>query len=192
MFATMRGIGGTVALLSVLVSACDHRSSPLVPSPSPRSTPEPLPQPVMEVWQLTAHLTSVNGGECVGDTMHSQMGVSKRYSLEVTRTGATVYASILSASGDYVCWLTEGRAEGDGFSFGPSGWYWCDIGGVVREYVCANGERRDLSPVGHTLYGRVSGDAITGSWGSTWEVTPSIEPSWEELLETTTEFSGSR
>jgi hypothetical protein len=120
--------------------------------------------------------------------MQSQIGAPKSYSLDVSRNGTVVDVILRSDSGDYVCRFTGGRDEGDGFTFGPSGpgRFWCDVGGQVKDYLCANGERRDLFAIGHNLFGRISENDISGSWDVSWEV------SWDELLETTTEFSGSR
>jgi hypothetical protein len=54
-------------------------------------------------------LTSVSGGECVGETMQSEIGVPKSHSLSVTRTGSHVDATLKSASGDYDCTFTGGK-----------------------------------------------------------------------------------
>ena len=74
-----------ILLLLLLGSACDHRG-PTAPSPSPVPTP-PVPVPpvsLTDVWNITVRLTTATGGECVGETMQSQIGVPKSYSLSTT------------------------------------------------------------------------------------------------------------
>jgi hypothetical protein len=86
------GIVALLILLSVLfTSACDH-SGPTAPSPSPvPSSPVPVPPvPVTDVWNITVRLSTVAGGECVAETMQSQIGVPKSYSLSTVSKGSTV------------------------------------------------------------------------------------------------------
>ena len=72
-----KGIVAPLILLSaVLVSACDH-PGPTAPSPTPSPAPAPTPVPVTDLWNITARLTSVSGGECVGETIRSQIGYQR-------------------------------------------------------------------------------------------------------------------
>lgn len=179
-------------LWAVLIPACDH-SSPTGPSPSP--APAPIPVPVTDAWNITARLTSARGGECVGETMQSQMGVPKSYSLSTTRTGSNVDAKLKSTSGDYACTFTGGNGDTNGFTFGQTGYFWCEVGGQIHGVQCfGNGVRRDMDQVGQTFAGRISGNSISGTWHVSWVVYAPGEPFVGDIavLETTTEYTGTR
>jgi hypothetical protein len=125
--------------------------------------------------------------------MRSQIGVPKTYSLSISRYDTTVDVTLKSMSGDYACTFTGGSGDKDRFSFGPSeGYFSCSVGGQLRRLECANGQQRDLFALGQNLFGRISGNEISGTWDVSWEVTPSQGPSWTADLETTAQFGGSR
>jgi hypothetical protein len=181
-----------ILLSALLVSACDHRS-PTAPS-TPASSPSPAAT-VTEAWNVTARLTSVSGGECVGEKMQSQIGVPKSYSLSTTRTGSNVDAMLRSTAGDYACTFTGGQGDTNGFTFGQTGYFSCEAGGLVRGVLClSTGVQRDMEALGQTLSGRVSGNTISGTWHVSWVVYRPGEPFVGDIatLETTTEYTGSR
>ena len=166
------GIVASLVLVSAFfVSACDDRG-PTAPSPSagPSSPVSMPPVPVTDVWNITVRLTTVVGGECVGETMQSQVGVPQSYSLSTTSKGSTVDVTLRSASGDYACTFPA-KAESDGFTtFGVSGWYSCTTSLVIQDFVCANGSRRNMMRVGENISGRLSGNEISGRWNVSWVV----------------------
>ena len=189
-----KGIVAPLILLSaVLVLACDH-PGPTAPSPTPSPAPAPTPAvPVTDVWNITARLTSVSGGECIGETMQSQIGVPKSYSLSATRTGSNVEATLKSASGDYACTFTGGNGDASGFTFGEIGYFSCAVGFQIRGFLCGSGMRRDMLTLGQTLSGRISGNEISGTWRIDRVVMGPDEPSIDiGLLETTSGYTGSR
>jgi hypothetical protein len=145
------------------------------------------------VWNVTARLTSVNGGECVGETMRPQIGTAKSYSLSVTRTGSNVEATLRSASGDYDCTFTGGTGDADGFTFGQIGYFSCEVGFQIRDFQCGGGIRRDMVTLGQSLSGRISGNEISGTWDVERVVMDPDDPSVDiGLLETTADYTGSR
>jgi hypothetical protein len=156
-----RGIVAPLILLSaVLVSACDHRG-PTAPSSSLVPTP---PVSRTDVWSITVRLTAASGGECVGETMQSQIGVPESYSLSITPQGSHVKVTLRSMSGDYACTFPA-MAESDGFTtFGVNGWMSCETSGVVRGFTCANGTTRDMLRLGENISGQISGNEISGRW----------------------------
>ena len=189
-----KGIVAPLILLSaVLVSACDH-PGPTAPSSTPSPAPAPTPVPVTDLWNITARLTAVSGGECVGETMQSQIGIPKSHSLSVTRTGSNVEATLKSASGDYACTFTGGNGDASGFTFGQIGYFSCAVGFQVRGFLCGSGERRDMLTLGQDLSGRISGNEISGTWRVDRVVIMGPdEPSVDiALLETTSDYTGGR
>jgi hypothetical protein len=141
-------------------------------------------------------MMSANGGECVGETMQSQIGVPKSYSLAITQTGGNVDATLKSTSGDYACTFTGGHGDASGFGSGPGEgfrYFACEVGGELRGFLCHNGSRRDMLALGQSLDGRISGNQITGTWNVSWVIMLPDEPDVEiAALETTSHYSGSR
>ena len=151
---------------AVLVAACAH-DNPTGPSPLP--TPPPVAT-VTDEWNVTVRLTAVSDGECVGDMMQFEMGVPKSYRLSIAPKGSIVDVTLRSASGDYVCTFPA-RAEPDGFTtFGVPGFMSCETSGVVRNYACEDGTRRDLLRLGQDISGHISGNEISGEWQVGWIV----------------------
>ena len=188
------GIVVPLVLASVFfVSACDHRG-PTGPSPSPvPSSPVPVPPvPVTDVWNITVRLTTVAGGECVGETMQSQVGVPQSYSLSTTSKGSTVDVTLRSASGDYACTFPA-RAESDGFTtFGVNASYSCTTSLVAQDFVCANGIRRDMMRLGENISGRITGNEISGRWNVSWVVMEAGRGNDIAGMETTAQYTGNR
>jgi hypothetical protein len=183
-----------ILLLAVLASACDH-PSPTAPSPSPTPAPTP-PAPVTDEWNITVRLTGATGGECVGESMQSQMGVPQSYSLSITSQGSDVNVTLRSMSGDYACTFPA-RAESDGFTtFGVNGWMSCETSGVIRDFVCDNGSARDMLRLGENIDGHISGNEISGRWHVSWVVMDAAGDLGvrDDIagLETTAQYTGSR
>lgn len=161
------GIAPLVLVSALFVSSCDHDG---LTAPSPAPAPSP-PLPVTSVWNITVRLASVADGECVGETMQSEIGVPKPYSLSTTTKGSMVDVTLRSAAGDYACTFPA-KAEGDGFSsFGVGGFLSCETTtSVIRNFACTNGTLRDMERFGENISGRVSGNEITGQWNVSWIV----------------------
>ena len=190
---TKRSIVAPAILAGLLASACDHES-PSAPSPLPVVTPAPPPAiPVVEVWNLTLRLTSVSGGECVGETMQSQIGVPQSYSLTTAQTETSFEVTLKSASGDYDCTFPAIR-DSDGFTtVGVRGYFRCESGGLVRGFHCANGMQRDVFSWGQDISGRISGSEISGNLEGTWDVFEAGDLPYDSaVMETTAEYTGRR
>lgn len=147
---------------------------------------------LIETWDLTGRLTSATGGECVGDTLRSEIAVPKNYSLVLTRTGSNVDATLESTTGDFACTFTGLKGESDGFADGR--YYWCAVGDPVLGFPCQNGQRRRLLPFGASFTGRVAADGtMTADLNADWEVGyPDLPFRDIADMETTTEYRGSR
>jgi hypothetical protein len=147
---------------------------------------------VTDVWNITVRLTAAEGGECVGPTMQTQIGVPKSYSLTMSPRGSMVDVTVRSASGDYACTFPA-RPEGDGFTtFGVGGYYSCETSLMVRDFVCDNGMHRDMLSLGQNISGRISGNEISGEWNGGWVVMEAGSGDDMADLETTAQYTGNR
>lgn len=179
-------VAPAIVLVAVLASACDGHS-PSAPSPAP--SPAPDLSRLLGLWNITVRLTAASGGGCVGETMQSQVGMPKSYSLLIAQNVTKVDVTLTSASGDYACTFTGGSADSSGFSFGPSeGYYSCERGDLIRGFRCANGMLRDIVSLGQNLFGRVSGTEISGTWDVSWVLLSDDGPG----VETRAQFTGRR
>jgi hypothetical protein len=125
---------------------------------------------VTDVWNITVRLTAADGGECVGKTMQSRMGVPASYSLSLTQRDSMADVTLRSASGDYACAFTA-RMEGDEFTTsGVPATYSCETSEVVRNFACEDGSVRDMLRLGQDLSGRISGNQIRGEWRASWVI----------------------
>jgi hypothetical protein len=191
---TRKSIALVILLTAVLAAACgDDDASP---SASPTPTPSPSPVPVTDMWNITVRLTTVKGGECVGEAMQSQIGVPKSYSLLTTQQGSKVRVTLRSMSGDYACTF-QARAESDGFTtVGVNEFMSCETSGVVRGFICGNGATRDMLGFGENISGHISGNNISG----TWDVSRIVMVAGGDLggrddiaeLDSTAQYAGSR
>jgi hypothetical protein len=127
--------------------------------------------------------------------MQSQISVPKNYSLTIVPKGSMVDVTVRSASGDYACTFPA-RAENDGFTtVGVNGWYSCETGMMVRDFVCGNGMHRDMLSLGQNISGHVAGNEISGEWTASWVVrTVAGAGGGDDIadLETTAQYTGSR
>jgi hypothetical protein len=160
-------IAPLILVSALLVSGCNH-DAPTAPSPPPAPPP---PIPVTSMWNIAVRLVAVAGGECVGETMQSQLGMPKSYSLSTTSKGNMVDVTLKSATGDYACTFPA-KAESDGFTtFGVGGFLSCETTtAVIRNFACANGTLRDMQRFGEDISGHISGEEITGQWNVSWIV----------------------
>jgi hypothetical protein len=148
--------------------------------------------PVVTVWTITASLTGVSGGECVGAAMQSEIGVPKGYTLSIAEKDRLVDVTLRSLSGDFACTFTDVPGDSTGFStFGAGGYFSCAAGGARHGFLCANGTQRNLFALGQNISGRVSGTDISGAWNVSWDVMRSDDSSIG-ALETTAVFTGRR
>ena len=185
-------VAAPAIVVSVVVAFACGAVNPVTPSaPQPSVQPGSVP-PVISRWQVAARLTTVTGGECVGEALQSQIGVPTPYSLVVTWNGNNVDATLTSASGDLSCTYTGGTGDRTGFTFGRNGWFKCEPGQVVRNFPCGNGVLRDTESLGQTISASISGTEITGIWRETRAVTlPGDLYNDVGYLETTRQFTGS-
>jgi hypothetical protein len=152
----------------------------------------------MDTWNISVRLTSAAGGECVGETMQSQIGVPKSYTLSIgTAKDSRVDVTLRSTSGDYACTFPAATVGSDGFTtFGVGGWMSCETSLIVRGFACTNGALRDMMRFGENISGRISGSQLTGEWDVSWII---MEAGGDlggrddvAALETTSQYTGVR
>jgi hypothetical protein len=153
---------------AVLGFACGE-DSPSAPSPI-TAAPPPIPSPVPDfsalvgVWNLRVRLTEVEGGGCVADTMRSQIGEPKPYTLSITPKNSTVSVTLRTASGDRACTFTP-VADSSSFT-----------------------TQHNIFSVGEDISGHLSGNEMTGAWGASWF------DGWEDYsgVRTTAQFTATK
>jgi hypothetical protein len=161
----------SVLLAAVLALACGEHS-PSAPSPIASAAPPPTPSPVPDfsalvgVWNLTVRLTEVKGSGCVADTMRSQIGESKPYTLSITPKNSTVSVTLKTASGDRACTFTP-VADSSGFTtYDKGGYYSCEEWYLT--YRCSDGTQHHIFSLGEDISGHLSDNEMTGSWDAWW------------------------
>ena len=116
---------------AILVISCDN---PRVVGPSPVLAASPAPAPPVptppgpsEVWNISVRMTAVSGGACVGETLRTQMGTAKAYTLAMTpRSDDAVDIRLSSAAGDLSCTFPGAMRTAGGFTtFGQHGYFSC-------------------------------------------------------------------
>ncbi len=159
----------SVLLAALLASACSEHS-PSAPS-SLRSTPASAASPqdfsaLTGEWKVTVRLTEVTGGGCVADTMRSQIGEPKPYTLSITPKSPTVSVTLKSGSGDRACTFTP-VADGSGFStYDAAGYYSCENWYLALR--CSDGTQHNIFSIGENISGHLSGNEMTGTWDASW------------------------
>jgi hypothetical protein len=119
-------------VLSLVVSSCGS-SSPSSPSTTPR---------VSGAWIGNSTLTSVNGGECVGNTLAATIGSRDIFSARVQQTDNELAAS-LTYQGNRTSCLYKGSTTNQSVSLSFSS---CPDG-RIETFVCANGDVRRLEVI---------------------------------------------
>ena len=169
----------SILFAAVLGLACDNNgpttpsrtpSAAEPPAPSPGPAPGPAPGPdlsaLVGAWNLMVRVTGVTGSGCIAETMRSQIGVPKPYSLSITQTNYTVTVNLKSASGDYACTFTP-VVDSSGFTtYGKGGYYTCE-----QQFVpvsCADGTMHGIVSYGEDISGQLSGTELKGAWDAWW------------------------
>jgi hypothetical protein len=165
----------SVLLVAILSWACGEDSvsapspitSPIAPAPAP---PPPSAVPdfsaLVGVWNLTIRLTEVTGSGCVADTMRSQIGEPKPYTLSITPKNSTVSVTLKTASGDRACTFTP-VADSSGFTtYGKGGYYSCEEWYLT--FRCSDGTQHAIFSLGEDISGHLSGSEIIGAWDAWW------------------------
>ena len=181
-----------VVVLAVFVTACESEVvTPTAPTPPQTQTTTPTPpppspgsnlSPFVGVWNLTLHLTEVNGESgCIAEALKSQLEVPGKSSLTITESSVT----ITNPPGDYACTFNATKTDSSSFTtYGP-GNVTCERPKLAVR--CTNGSLYELLPVSQVIAGRLSGSEISGTWVSIFE---RLGPdSWFEVK---AEFKGSR
>jgi hypothetical protein len=149
---------GAVALLCLVASAgCEKASAPTSPTPTP--TTSPFTVSVAGLYSGTTTLSSVSGGECVGEIYNAQLaaGVPDVGTVTITQDRSDVKATTRSMTNGLTC-RYEGNASLNNFALTETS---C-TGDESILYQCSNGAARVLELVGSTMTGTVSGTTTRG------------------------------
>lgn len=116
------------------------------------------------VWQYTARLSSVAGGECVGADFQAAIGQILTGTLSVTQNGANLTATSRDNATGSSCQYT-GTAGRNSIALG---WTSCDIGNL--SWNCANGARRDLFMITNSVNATINGRSASGTQAESYNV----------------------
>ena len=191
----VRLVLSSILFAAVLGLACGD-GGPTAPSPTPTPVapagPPPSPPPVPDlsalvgVWNLMIRVTEVNGSGCVAETMRSQIGFPKPYTLAITERPLRV--TLKSASGDYACTFTP-VPDGSGFTtYGKGGYYTCEHDFVPVH--CNDGTLHSVFSFGEDISGYLSGTELRGGWDASWF--EGFPPGSNMGVEMKAEFTGSK
>jgi hypothetical protein len=182
--------------LAVFVTACgDNAPTPAAPTPTPSQTqtqtPTPTPtarfdlSPFVGVWDLTLRLTEVRneaGGGCVAETLESQMGVPRRYSLTITADDV----ALTDLSRDWTATFTSFKTDEGGFTTaGAPGSF--TVSSPWMDFGCNDGTTDRLWAWAEGITGELSGTELSGTWGAMFE-----RLSNEGIVHVSAEFTGRR
>jgi hypothetical protein len=183
-----------VVVLAVFVAACGSDVvTPTAPTPPQTQTTIPTPpppppasdlSPFVGVWNVTLHLTEVNGDSgCVAEALKSQLEVPGKSSLTITQSSVT----ITNPPGDYACTFNTPKTDSSSFTtYGVPGYFTCQSPTLAVR--CSDGSTYDLFSMGQNIAGRISGTEISGTWGADFHH-PGTGGSGFLIM---TEFKGSR
>jgi hypothetical protein len=108
---------------------------------SPSAPSTPTIVNVAGVWNGTTRLTAATGGECVGVLYQANLGATQRVTAQVSQAGTSSMTL---------------------------NWASCQVG--VFRLQCSNGAYRDVNLVGDTISATVTGNTMTGTDGSSYNV----------------------
>jgi hypothetical protein len=183
-----------VVVLAVLVTACGSDVvTPTAPTPPQTQTTTPTPpppppasdlSPFVGVWNVTLHLTEVNGDSgCIAEALKSQLEVPGKSSLTITQSSVT----ITDPPGDYACTFNSFQTDSGSFTTsGVPGYFACQRPTLAVR--CREGSLYDLFSWGQDITARLSGTEISGTWVSVFY----YQPTGGNGVEITAEFKGSR
>lgn len=181
----------SVLFAAVLGCLACGEDSPSAPSPI-TAAPPPIPSPIPDfsalvgVWNLRVRLAEIKGDGCVADTMRSQIGEPKNYTLSITPKNSTVSVTLKTASGDRACTFTP-VADSSGFTtYGKGGYYSCEE--FYLAFRCSDGTHHNIFSLGEDISGHLSGNEMTGTWDAWWF------DGWEDYsgVGTTAQFTATR
>ena len=153
MIAPMRLLTGSGAAL-LLACACGS------------GTPaEPSPNRVTGVWVGNATLSTVTGGECVGDVLRGKIGSRDVFAAPVVQTGNGVEATVTYQGNETAC-AYSGGAQGTDLQVSLTS---CRVV-VVRSLQCGNGETREIRLTSGRITARAANGSGSGSDATTWNV----------------------
>jgi hypothetical protein len=109
-------------------------------------------------------LTSVSGGECVGDDLRARIGFVDVGTVTVSQKDADVTAIVRSATTGLEC-TYQGAASIGTFAVSSRS---CDTAKIL--FGCSNGQPRILELVRSTITASITGSATTGTVATSYNV----------------------
>ena len=120
---------------------------------------------VAGIWNATARITAVSGGECLGSLLQSAIGTTDQFSAAITQNGSSLNATVTSKSSGSSCGYT-GTAGSNSIVLNVSSCQSSDLFGVR----CANGALRDMRLQAGAINATVSGSSGSGTAANTYNV----------------------
>jgi len=139
------------------------------------------------VWNGTATLSSVSGGECVGAAIQAAVGSTIGYTVAITQTGSSMSATVTSKSSGASCSYT-GTAGSNSFSFNATSCQAANAYGLQ----CSSGAMRDALLVADAFSGTVAGNTANGTEAETYNVVVSGTSSGVASLTLNSNFTMTR
>lgn len=134
------------------------------------SSPTPTIAQIAGVWRVTVRATSISSTECVGQLLNAAGGVGSTDNrvAQISQTGSNVNATITEND--------TGAATTYSGTVGASTlaltYQSCNLC-VVRNFQCAAGVLRDVTPQADSVNANVAGNTMTGTEAVTYTVTVS-------------------
>lgn len=139
--------------------------SPACGGGSPTTPTTPTIVQAGGLWNATATLASVTGGECVGALYTPSIGTSARYTFAVTQTGSNLTATSTSLDDGTTCQFT-GTAGTNTISLNGTS---CSAA-ILKGFRCSNGAVRDTQVTNLAVFATINGNAASGSYAQTSNV----------------------
>ena len=157
---TWRYLRVLLILLSTTGSACEDRPA----AADATATPSPFAANFNGFHSEAMMLTSVTGGECVGDDLRTRVGSLDVGTLTLSQKDADVTAIVRSATTGLEC-TYQGGASIESFAVSSRS---CDTAKIL--FGCSSGQARILELVRSTITASITGTTTTGTVATSYNV----------------------
>jgi len=165
-----------------LVAGCGGGSSP--------SSPTSTTAQIGGVWRVTSRVTASSSTEnCIGPALAAGgiVGTTANGVAQITQNGATINATITdNDTGAATTYSGTVGANTLGLTYQS-----CNLC-AIRNLQCAPGIFRDLTPQADSVNATVTGNSMSGSEATTYNVTSSVTGASAGLLTINSSFSATK
>jgi hypothetical protein len=160
--------------------ACGDDGSPV--GPTGRNVVD-----VAGVWNYTATLTNISGGECVGALVQSSVGSQDQGTISFTQNGDILSATVRDLGTGASC-AYSGTAGSNSIALS---WNSCEVA-VLVGIRCPNGALRDMRMLTNSINATITGRSGSGTQAETWNVFSSTTGAGVGIFSATSNFTASR